>query len=442
MSEDLFAKVPPQSLDAELSVLGAMLLDKEAIFKAMEILEPTFFYKEAHRKIYEAILSLHDKDEPVDLVTLTEELKRRGELEEVGGLTYLSTILETVPTSAHIEHYAKIVMEKALLRKLIDAATRIITLCYNEQSNVETLLDRAEQLVFDVVQRKITRGFVNIVELIHESFEAIEALYSKKEEVTGIPTGFKEFDILTSGFHPSELVIIAGRPSMGKSSFCLNIAQYVGTKKKMPVGIFSLEMSREQVVQRLLCAEARVDAHKLRTGYLSESDWPRLTAAASLLSESPIFIDDTPAVSILEVRAKARRLKAKHDIKLFIIDYLQLLQGRGESENRQQEISEITRSLKSLARELNVPIIALSQLSRAVETRSDRRPQLSDLRESGAIEQDADLVAFVYREEYYKPTAENEGVAEIIVGKQRNGPVGTVKLAFVKKYARFENLAR
>lgn len=435
-------KIQPQSLEAEMSVLGAMMMDKDAICKAVETLSEDAFYKTTHRKIYSAILDLFERNEPVDLVTLTNELKKKGELSNIGGAIYLTTILNSVPTSANVEYYIRIVNEKALIRGLISAATEITSLAYQPVEDVPQLLDRAEQLIFNIVQRKISREFVHIGDMLHDSFEMIEELYAKKTYVTGIPTGFIELDIITSGFHPSDLIIIAGRPSMGKSSLALNIAQHVGSREKVPVGIFSLEMSKEQLVYRMLCAEARVDAHKLKTGYLGEADWPRLTTAAGVLAESPIYIDDTPAIPILEIRAKARRLKAKYNVGLIIVDYLQLVQGKIQIDNRQQEISEISRSLKSLARELNIPIIALSQLSREVEKRGDKKPQLSDLRESGAIEQDADLVTFVYREDYYKPTPENEGIAEIIIGKQRNGPVGSVRLAFVKKYTRFENLAR
>lgn len=435
-------KIQPQSLEAEMSVLGAMLMDKEAISKAVEVLSEEAFYKTTHRKIYSAILDLFEKNEPVDLVTLTNELKKKGELTNIGGPIYLTTILNSVPTSANVEYYIKIVNEKAVIRNLISAATEITSMAYQPTEDVSQLLDNAEQLIFNIVQRKISRDFVHIGDMLHDSFEMIEELYAKKAYVTGVPSGFIELDTITSGFHPSDLIIIAGRPSMGKSSFALNIAQHASSKEKIPVGIFSLEMSKEQLVHRVLCAEARVDAHKLRTGYLGETDWPKLTTAAGVLAEAPIYIDDTPAISILEIRAKSRRLKAKYNIGLVVIDYLQLVQGRMQVDNRQQEISEISRSLKSLARELNIPVIALSQLSREVEKRGDRKPQLSDLRESGAIEQDADLVAFVYREEYYKPTPENEGIAEIIIGKQRNGPVGTIKLAFVRKYTRFENLAK
>lgn len=435
-------KIQPQSLEAEMSVLGAMMMDKEAICKAVETLSEDAFYKTTHRKIFSAILDLFERNEPVDLVTLTHELKKKGELSNIGGAIYLTTILNSVPTAANVEYYIRIVNEKALIRGLIAVATEITSMAYQPAEDVPQLLDKAEQLIFNLVQRKISRDFVHIGEMLHDSFEMIEKLYAKKAYVTGIPTGFVDLDVITSGFHPSDLIIIAGRPSMGKSSLALNIAQYAASKEKVPIGIFSLEMSKEQLVYRMLCAEARVDAHKLRTGYLGEADWPRLTTAAGVLKESPIYIDDTPAIPLLEIRAKARRLKAKYNVGLIIVDYLQLVQGRIQSDNRQQEISEISRSLKSLARELNIPVIALSQLSREVEKRGDKKPQLSDLRESGAIEQDADLVAFVYREEYYKPTPENEGIAEVIIGKQRNGPVGTIKLAFIKKYTRFENMAK
>ncbi|MEW6607620.1 MAG: replicative DNA helicase [bacterium] len=442
LPEAIAEKIQPQSIEAEVSVIGAMLMDKDAICKAVEVLSEDAFYKTTHRKIYSAILDLFERNEPVDLVTLTNELKRKGELGNVGGPLYLTTILNSVPTAANVEYYIRIVNEKAVIRGLIAAATEIVSMAYQQTEDVSQMLDNAEQLIFNIVQRKISRDFVHIGEMLHDSFEMIENLYAKKTYVTGIPTGFVDLDILTSGFHPSDLIIIAGRPSMGKSSLALNIAQYASTREKIPVGIFSLEMSKEQLVQRTLCSEARVDAQKLKTGYLGEADWPKLTTAAGILADAPLYIDDTPAIPILEIRAKARRLKAKYNIGLILVDYLQLVQGRMQIDNRQQEISEISRSLKSLARELNIPIIALSQLSREVEKRGDRKPQLSDLRESGAIEQDADVVAFVYREEYYKPTPENEGIAEVIIGKQRNGPIGTVKLAFIKKYTRFENLAK
>lgn len=435
-------RIPPQSLEAEVSVLGAMMMAAGAIPEVIEILPVESFYKDSHRRIYAAMIELFERNEPVDLTTLTNRLRDKGELESAGGAANLASILNSVPTAANVTYYARIVFKKFLLRKLIATATEIVGMGYAEEKEVDLVLDQAEQLIFDIAQRKISRGVISVADMLHDSFEAIERLYAHKEHVTGLASGFRDFDIMTSGFQKSDLIIIAGRPSMGKSSLALNIAQHVGIREATPVALFSLEMSADQLVQRMLCAEARVDAHRLRTGFLSESDWPKLTTAAGVLSKSKIFIDDTPAITVLDVRAKTRRLMAKEPLGLIIIDYLQLMQSRREFDSRQQEISEISRSLKALARELNIPVIALSQLSRAVETRSDRRPQLADLRESGAIEQDADLVVFVYREEYYRPTPENEGMAEVIIGKQRNGPVGTVKLAFIKKYTRFENLAK
>lgn len=436
-------KVPPQNLEAEMSVLGSMLMEEEAIAQAIEFLGEESFYHGAHRKIFSAVLSLYDKGGAVDLVTLTEQLRKGKDLEEVGGAAYLTSLTNSVPTAANVEYYARIVQEKAILRSLINTATRIVAESYNNQQEVDLFLDKVESLVFNISQRRIRQDFVRLNELIHDSIEAAEELTQKKQLVTGLSTGFTDLDILTSGLQPSDLIIIAGRPSMGKSALAVNIALHAAVKKRAPVAFFSIEMSKEQLVQRMLCSEARVDAHKLRTGFLERSAFTHLTGAAGRLAESPIFIDDSPGISSLEVRAKARRLKSRENIKLIIIDYLQLMQGRLKAENRQQEISEISRSLKSLARELSIPVLALSQLSRAVESREPPRPRLADLRESGAIEQDADLVAFLYREEYYKKeTDENRGIAELNIAKQRHGPVGNIKLTFVKECTRFENYSR
>jgi len=436
-------KVPPQNLEAEMSVLGSMIMEEDAVAQAIEFLEEEGFYHKPHRKIFSAILDLYDKGKAVDLVILTDQLRKQGSLEEVGGAAYLTSLINSVPTAANVEYYARIVQEKAVLRSLINTATQIITESYNDRQEVDLFLDKVESLIFNISQRRIQRDFIPVKELIHDSIELAETLTQKKQLVTGLPTGFTDLDALTSGLQPSDLVIIAGRPSMGKSALAVNIALHVGVKKKIPVAFFSMEMSKEQLVQRMLCSEARVDAHKLRTGFLKSEAFSDLTSAAGRLNESPVFIDDSPGISCLEVRAKARRLKSKENIGLVIIDYLQLMQGRFRVENRQQEISEISRSLKSLARELSIPVIALSQLSRAVENRDPPRPRLADLRESGAIEQDADLVAFLYREEYYKrETDENRGIAELNVAKQRNGPVGNIKLVFVKESTRFENYAR
>jgi len=435
-------KVPPQNLDAEMAVLGSMLLDEDAISIAVESLDKNYFYKDVHKKIFAAISDLYNANKAVDLITLTDELKRNGTLDEVGGPSFLTALANSVPTAANITHYVSIVKEKSILRTLINNATRIVSLCYESEGNIDEVVDSAERFIFEVSSRKSQGSYLHLKEIVKDSIETIDRLYQKKAHVTGIPTGFIDFDIKTAGLQASDLIVIAGRPSMGKSAFAIGIAEYAGVVEKIPLAIFSLEMSKEQLVQRMLCSHARVDAHKVRTGYLATSDWPRLTAAAGKLSEAPIFIDDSPAISVMELRAKARRLKAHHDIKLIILDYLQLMRGSANIENRQQEISEISRSLKALARELSVPVIAISQLSRAVEARTDHRPQLSDLRESGAIEQDADVVALLLREEYYSPSAENQGKVEVMIAKQRNGPVGSLQLTFIKEYTRFENIAR
>ncbi len=433
---------PPQNISAEQAALGSMLLQEGAILHSVDILKPEDFYRKSHQIIFRCIIDLFEKSRGVDLVTLTEELNKRNLLEEVGGVTYLTNLINSVPTAANIEYYVKIIEEKAILRNLINNATKIISMGYEEKEDGKVLLDKAEHLVFEVSQRNLGQSFVPIKEILQDSFEKIEDLYHREEFITGVPSGFDEFDDITTGFQPSEFIVIAGRPAMGKTAFCMNIAQFASISKNIPVAIFSLEMSKSQLVQRMLCSEARVDAHILRKGRLAESDWPTLSMAAGRLASAPIFIDDSSGITCLEIKAKTRRLKTQFNLGLVIIDYLQLIQSAGRIENRQQEITEISRSLKGLARELNVPIIAVSQLSRAVEQRIERRPRLSDLRESGAIEQDADLVVFIYREDYYKPKTEKKGVAEVIISKQRNGPTGKVELTFVKEYAKFENLAR
>jgi len=441
-NEASLEKVPPQNLEAEMAVLGSMLLDEEAIATAVEALDRNFFYKDSHQKIFQAISELYSVNKAVDLITLTDVLKKEGVLDAVGGVSFLTSLANSVPTAANISHYVSIVKEKSILRTLINNATKIVSLCYESDGNITEVVDSAEKFIFEVSERKNQGSYIQLKEIVKDSIETIDILYRKKAHVTGIPTGYIDFDMKTAGLQDSDLIIVAGRPSMGKSSLALGMVEYAGIVEKVPTAIFSLEMSKEQLVQRMLCSHARVDAQKVRTGYLATSDWPRLTAAAGKLSEAPIFIDDTPGISVMELRAKARRLKSQQDIKLIVLDYMQLMRGTSGIESRQQEISEISRSLKALARELHIPIVAISQLSRAVESRTDHRPQLSDLRESGAIEQDADVVVLLLREEYYTQSSENQGVAEVIIAKQRNGPVGSLKLAFIKEYTRFENIAR
>jgi len=435
-------RLPPQNLEAEMAVLGSMLLEEEALVQATELVDAQAFYKDAHRKIFTTLLELYTRHVAVDLVTLTEELKRRNLLDDIGGPSYLATLTSVVPTAANIEHYCRIVKERAILRALIKASTHIATECYEEPTEPDVLLDKAEQLIFEIASQKVRRDVSSLKELIKGSIEAIDTLYQRKGFLTGLPTGFTDLDQMLAGLQPADLVIVAGRPAMGKSSLALGLAEHVAVAHKVPVAVFSLEMSKEHLVQRMLCSHARINAHNVRTGMLSTSDWPKLTQAAGKLSEAPIFIDDTPGITILELRAKARRLKSRQGIGLMILDYLQLMDEQSRSENRQQEIALISRNLKALARELNIPVVAVSQLSRAPERRETFRPRLSDLRESGSIEQDADVVLLLFREEYYTPTDENQGVAEIIIGKQRNGPTGTVKLSFIKEYTRFESLAQ
>jgi replicative DNA helicase len=439
---DLLAqRLPPQSLEGEVSVLGGILLENEALNRVLEVIQEGDFYRESHRKIFSAILQLYERNEPADLITLSEVLKKREELEAVGGIEYLNSLVNSVPTAANITYYAKIVKEKSILRKLINRATEIISQGYGGSEDVDEFLDRAERSIFEISEDRIRPSFYPIKDIIKSSFKTIEKLYEKRQLITGVPTGFGKLDELTSGLQPADLIIVAGRPSMGKTAFALNIAQHAAIEAQVPAAVFSLEMAKEQLALRMLCSEAKVDAHRLRGGFLSESDWPKLTRAAGNLSEAPIFIDDTPGLTALEMRAKSRRLKKEHNLGLVIVDYLQLMRGRPDSDTREQEISDISRSLKSLAKELNVPVIALSQLNRRVEERGDRRPQLSDLRESGAIEQDADVIIFLYRDEVYSKSEDNKGKAEIIIGKQRNGPTDKFELAFLDKYTCFENLS-
>lgn len=442
-NEVILDKLPPQNLDAEMAVLGSILLEAEAINEVLEILDESQFYKDAHRKIFSCIINLFHDSKPIDLITITDQLKKINALDGIGGVSYLTALVNAVPTAANVRNYARIVKEKSLLRNLINRSTQIISESYETGSNVEELLDKAEKAIFEITDKRIENNVIPMRDLVSEAVERIDKLYQNKSQVTGLASGFIDFDRKTAGFQPSDLIIIAGRPSMGKSAFCLCVANHIGVIEKIPIAFFSLEMSKEQLTQRLLCLHARVDAHSVRTGFLSASDWPKITAAAGKLSESAIFVDDTPAISALELRAKARRLKSQHNIQMIIVDYLQLMRGTGRNQDsRQQEISDISRSLKALARELNVSIIAISQLSRAVESRQDHKPQLSDLRESGAIEQDADLVVFLFREEYYSPTESNKGSADVIIAKQRNGPVGSINLTFLKEYTRFEDPAR
>lgn len=441
---DLFQdRTPPQNIEAEQAVIGAIFLEPSALTLAAEILIPEDFYRSAHQKIFDVMLKLSESGRAIDLITVTEELSAMKELEDVGGVSYLSEIAVSVPTAANIGYYAKIVEEKSILRRLIRTATSIVTDGYSREDEVEEVLSEAEKSIMEVAQRKNSGAFHDIKDVLVRTYDNIEMLHNRKGDVTGIPTGFAELDRMTAGFQRNDLIIVAARPSVGKTAFALNIAQNVGTKTGENVAIFSLEMGAEQLVMRMLCAEGNINAQNLRTGALTDEDWRKLTMAMGSLSNSGIYIDDTPGVRISEIRSKCRRLKQEHGLGMILIDYLQLIQGSGRSkENRQQEVSEISRSLKALARELEVPVIALSQLSRGVEQRQDKRPMMSDIRESGSIEQDADIVAFLYRDDYYDQESENKNIIEIIIAKQRNGPVGTVQLAFVKEYNKFVNLER
>lgn len=439
---ELAHKVPPHSLEAEQAVLGSIMLDPQQSSIVFEVLRPEDFYRDSHRYIYLATREIFENGEPVDLVTVAENLRQAGTLESIGGISTISQIAASVPSAANVEYYSKIIAEKALIRQLIKMAGYIEEKGYEAGEEAFALLEEAEKLVLEISQRQISKGFISIKEILLTTFDKIEYLYANKGNLTGIPSHFKELDRITSGWQPSDLIIIAGRPSMGKTALVLNMAQNAAVKTGISVALFSLEMSKEQLVQRMLCSEAMVDQQRVRTGELLDMDWPKLTQAVGPLSEAPIFIDDTVGISLPELRSKARRLKMEHGLGLIIIDYLQLMTVGKRMESRQQEVAQISRGLKGIARELSVPVIALSQLNRGVEQRQDKRPIMSDLLESGAIEADADLISFIYRDEYYNPDSEKKGIAEVIIAKHRNGPVGTVELGYLKEFTKFVNLER
>ncbi len=443
-------KLPPQSLEAEMSILGGILIDNDAINRVLEILKPEDFYRESHRKIFQAMMLLSEKREPCDLITMIDILKKAGELEEIGGAAYLATLVDYVPTAANISYYSKMVKEKSVNRRLISVATEIVSRGYEDDADVDDLLDKAQKEIYEISENKTRPQYVPVQSVLKEAFTILKNLHDQKEHVTGVPSGYTDLDLKTAGFQPGNLIIVAARPAMGKTTLALNIAQYASaeSKKKVPSVIFSLEMGKEELVMRFLASIARVDFGRMRTGHFQDTDWPKLTRAAGVLHDAKIFIDDSPSITVLELRSKARRLKSEHDIGLIIVDYLQLMKGSSNPESRQQEISEISRALKGLAKELGVPVIALSQLNRELEKRADKRPMMSDLRESGAIEQDADIIMFVYREAVYcedcrKPdtvcSKGHERNAELIIGKQRNGALGTIELIFVGEHTRFEN---
>jgi len=435
--------LPPQNIEAEESLISAILIDNNTLLDVIEILAPEDFYRTAHQKIYAAITDLFDKAEPIDLVTLANKLKEKGKLEEIGSASYLARLVDTVPLAVNAQHYAKIVHDKAALRRLIEKANAIVKRCFEERGNADDVIDFAESAIFEISEKKSQQAFYPLSKIILGNIETLEENQGNRSLVTGVPTGFSRLDNLTSGFQNSDLIILAARPSMGKTALALNIARNAAVDANIPVALFSLEMSKEQLSLRMLCSEARIDSSRLRGGFFSMEDWHRLTDAAGILSESPIYIDDSPSLSAMDIRAKSRRLKMEKNIGLIVIDYLQLMHGRASAERRDIEISEISRSLKALAKELDLPVLALSQLNRMLEQRNDKRPRLSDLRESGALEQDADVVAFIYRDEVYNKEEDNpnKGVAEILLSKQRNGPTGDIYLTFLNSYTRFEDLA-
>ena len=436
-------KVPPHDIEAEQAILGCMLTDRDSVIAAIEVLKEDAFYREDNKAIYAAILGLYSKNEPIDIITVKAELIETGSFERVGGLEYLASLPERVPTTANVDKYIKIVDEKAMLRNLISSANELVALGYDETEDVDRIMDMAEKKIFDLAQKKNTKGYAALKDVLVETFAKLEELYNQKGQLSGTPTGFKDYDLKTSGLHDSDLIIVAARPAMGKSAFAINIATNVAVQAKKGVAIFNLEMSKDQVGNRILCCEALVDSNKVRTGQLEDDDWVKLASTLTRLSEAPIYIDDTAGISIMEIRAKCRKLKIEKDIGLIVIEYLQLIQGSGKKNaSREQEISEISRSLKVLAKELDVPVIALSQLSRAAEQRTDHRPMLSDLRESGSIEQDADIVMFLYRDDYYNEESENKNIAEVILAKNRSGSIGTAELLWMSSYTKFANIER
>ena len=434
-------KIPPHDIEAEQAVIGSMLTDKDAVISALEILKPEDFYRDDNKAIFTSIINLYTKGEPIDFITVKSQLVEDGKLEQVGGVEYIATLPDKVPTTANVEQYIQIVEEKSILRKLIKTSNEIIELGYSQVEETDAIIEQAEKKIFDMMKNRNQKGYTPIKDVLVETFAQIEKLYNQKGNITGVPTGFTDLDNRTSGLNKSDLVLIAARPAMGKSALAINMATYAAVHEHIPVVIFNLEMSKEQVGNRILCSEAMVDSSKVKTGKMEEEDWGKLASALGPLSEAPIFIDDTPGISIMEIRAKCRKLKIEHDIGLVVIDYLQLIQGTGKKgSSREQEISEISRSLKILAKELDVPVIALSQLSRAAEQRNDHKPMLSDLRESGAIEQDADIVMFIYRDDYYNENSEKKNIAEIIIAKHRSGSTGTVELLWLSNYTKFANL--
>lgn len=442
-TQDQAGRVPPQNLEAEQSVLGSLLLQDKQFTLVLEMIKPEDFYSVSHQIIYKTMLDLFQDNTPQDIITLSDRLKNNNELEKIGGPAYLATLTSIVPVTANIASYANIIREKSILRKLINVNTDIANRCFEEQGDIDNLVDSAEQAIFEIAGSKDSQNFTPIKNIVPTAFSKVEELFKRKEMITGVPTGYTDIDKMTAGLQPSDLIILAARPSMGKTSLAMNIAQHASLVEKIGVAVFSLEMSKEQLVMRLLSSVGRIDSQRIRTGKLKNEDWPKLTRAVGMLSEAPIYIDDTPSISVLDMRAKMRRLASQYDIGLVVVDYLQLMQGRNQTENRTQEISEISRSLKALAKEHKLPVIALSQLNRGLESRTDKRPMMSDLRESGAIEQDADVISFIYRDEVYNKAEDNPniGQAEIIIGKQRNGPTGTARLAFIKEITMFENLS-